>query len=142
MNERKMSKERIEEALERCEKATPGPWGCEDGVEYDARVDEYSWAVDGGEGDGILFHCGGWPPKTDDLAFVLSARTDLPDALRDLWLADAEIERLQAAYRKLVDFINKRLGEPDANDYRHMYFSKQILERMNKEAQAALGEPS
>lgn len=79
--------EREAAALDRCERATPGPWRSRVGVDPPM--------VFGSEGRVAVVD--GWIGE-DDAAFIADARTDLPDAIAELRKLRAVVE----AYRELV----------------------------------------
>lgn len=103
--------ERIAEALERCERATPGPWAHDDGRIY-GPPDEH------GECDRL---------RGGDLDLAAAARTDLPSALRALAAARGEIERLTVRLRHA-----EATAEQDAHDSNlNEREAKAEIERLN-----------
>lgn len=137
------TKERIEAAEKRCEKATDGPWLGDEDIAYDI-VDSHGEAI-----------ADVWS-GTDDTVFIAAARTDLPDALAEIKAAavalDAEISRSDKAadrpysLAERIEFViagldrEARRGDCAEDEVKRLTLRIQGLEQANREAHQAIAK--
>lgn len=137
------TKERIEAAEKRCEKATDGPWLGDEDIAYDI-VDSHGEAI-----------ADVWS-GTDDTVFIAAARTDLPDALAEIKAAavalDAEISRSDKAadrpysLAERIEFViagldrEARRGDCAEDEVKRLTLRIQGLEQANREAHQVISK--
>ncbi len=152
-----MDAERIKELRALCEAATPGPWVQERYPPYGSKLagrDGFQLVIAHARGDGtydvVLMTertCGvertKWQGVDADWAFILSARSVVPELLDALEAANARAEKAEKDYAALLDdvgiaigWLNLRDDEPDAieNAYAILVevFAKYIKSRVQE----------
>lgn len=106
---------RIAEALERCERATPGPWLSEAGWN-NAGMPSRTWKVPG-RNDGLEIEM-----LAGDALFVEHARTDLPSALRALGASINDATMMRNTIEAQAVEIERLCGQAiDLNSERNTY---------------------
>jgi len=143
------TKERIEAAEKRCEKATAGPWWRGDTDDNPAGEGDCVYV---GERDVIATEL----PSEDDATFIAHARTDLPDALAEIKAAavalDAEISRSDKvadrpySLAERIEFVivgldrEARRGDCAEDEVKRLALRIQGLEQANREAHQAIAK--
>ena len=129
MNNKQTPLELARECREQADKATPGPWAQLDGFpKYIVLAAERGRPI-------------GWleMPLLDDMAFIASARTDVPALCDAVEAQAAEIGRLRAALESAEELLSlgpmSTVMNKDLNELAHM---EQVIVAFVDRARAAL----